>query len=196
MPSRLLGTYPQKQEGLFMQRIPLLAGRIGWNQCGAPSRNWPSDTRTLSPLHITTRQDIELHNLPEASVPKVYQELLSAGISTFGACGDSIRNITVNPACQFDPQDFDLLPLARLVKDYLQEWASRRHPAPQIQSQFLRLSGQPRLPLHQRPRFYLPAGRLISGRRRRIAGAPAADGNPPLRKIIRRADSASLQSGP
>lgn len=125
MPSRLLGTYPQKQEGLFMQRIPLLAGRIGW----APWRRIAElaiQYTEGAPLHITTRQDIELHNLPEASVPKVYQELLSAGISTFGACGDSIRNITVNPACEFDPQDFDLLPLARLTKEYLQEWASRR----------------------------------------------------------------------
>lgn len=122
-PARQLGSYAQKQEGLMMQRIPLLAGQIGWSQWRTIAELAVRYTHS-APLHLTTRQDIELHNLPRASVSALYQELLQVGISTFGACGDTIRNITVNPACEFDPQDFDLLPLARLVKDYLQEWAA------------------------------------------------------------------------
>ncbi len=124
-PQRLWGTYPQKQEGLSMQRIPFLGGRISWQQWRAVAELAERFTPDV-PLHLTTRQDIELHNVRQADVPVLYQELERAGISTYGACGDSIRNITVSPACDLDPDDFDLLPAARLLHQMLSEQAAER----------------------------------------------------------------------
>ncbi|MEJ5260868.1 MAG: nitrite/sulfite reductase [Anaerohalosphaeraceae bacterium] len=124
-PQRLWGTYPQKQEGLCMQRIPFPGGRITWQQWRTAVQlalRFTPDT----PLHLTTRQDIELHNVRQADVPVLYQELERAGLCTYGACGDSIRNITVSPACDLHPDDFDLLPAARLLHQMLSEQAAER----------------------------------------------------------------------
>jgi sulfite reductase (ferredoxin) len=93
-PQRLLGSYPQKQHGLWMQRIPVFGGRID-------IRQWRAITKTaqrfspLAPLHLTTRQDIELHDIAERDIPAVYQTLNTAGLNTFGACGDCVRNVTL-----------------------------------------------------------------------------------------------------
>lgn len=122
-PLRILGTYPQKQDGLYMQRIPFLGGRIEWRHWRAVARlalRFTPDT----PLHLTTRQDLELHNVKESDVPALYRELEQNGICTYGACGDSIRNITVSPACDLHPEDFDLLPVARLLHQVLNEQAA------------------------------------------------------------------------
>lgn len=117
-PARLLGTYPQKQEGLFMQRIPVFAGRISWTRWRRIAQIARRYTPGV-PLHFTTRQDIELHNVRRADVPQVLEELALAGISTFAACGDCIRNITVNPAWEADPYGIDVTPLALLVREHL-----------------------------------------------------------------------------
>ncbi len=108
-----------------MQRIPILGGRITWQQWRAVAElaeQFTPDT----PLHLTTRQDIELHNVRQADVPVLYQELDRAGLDTYGACGDSIRNITVSPGCDLHPDDFDLLPAARLFHQVLNDQTAGR----------------------------------------------------------------------
>lgn len=117
---RLLGVYPQRQEGLFMQRIKVLGGRISWLQ-------WRKVAELVSryapgtPIHITTRQDIEMHNLAGEDIKAIQQELLDVGLSTRCACGDAIRNITVCTGCRFDPIAEGVFALARFVNDRLAE---------------------------------------------------------------------------
>ncbi len=99
-----------------MQRIPFLGGQIEAVQLrhiARLSQHYAGGT----PLHVTTRQDIELHNIAGAEVAKVQAELAAIGISTYGAGGDSVRNITVCPCCAFDPSCVDMLPLAQAVRD-------------------------------------------------------------------------------
>lgn len=115
-PVRLLGAYPQRQEGFFMQRIPFLGGRITPTQLRRIVELAEEFTGG-TPLHITTRQDIELHNIAEADVAGVQAALAEIGISTFGACGDFVRNITVCPCCGFDPEAVEMTPLAEQVRD-------------------------------------------------------------------------------
>ncbi len=117
-PQRLLGTYPQHQEGQWMQRIPIFGGRIEAHQLekiAAIARRFSPGT----PLHLTTRQDIELHDIAEQDVGAVYQQLSLAGIATFGACGDCVRNMTIGTGCEFVPGGADIWPLAKLVRDTL-----------------------------------------------------------------------------
>lgn len=117
-PQRLLGTYPQRQEGQWMQRIPIFGGRIEPHQLkaiAAIARRFSPGT----PLHLTTRQDIELHDIAEQDVGAVYQQLSLAGIATFGACGDCVRNMTIGTGCEFVPDGADIWPLAKLVQDTL-----------------------------------------------------------------------------
>jgi len=119
-PSRVLGVYPQKQNGLFMQRVKVLGGRINWHQW----RKVAELAATYSagfPIHLTTRQDIELHNVRRQDIAKVQQGLAEAALTTFGACGDSVRNVTVCAGCEFFPDGLDLMPVAQLVRGQFEQ---------------------------------------------------------------------------
>jgi sulfite reductase beta subunit-like hemoprotein len=116
--NRLLGVYPQKQEGLFMQRIKIFGGRMSWPQWRKIAQ-LAIDYTPNTPLHITTRQSIELHNIAGKDVPAIHQGLAEVALSFFGAGGDSLRNITVCSGCGFDPASGDIFPLAQLVGQYL-----------------------------------------------------------------------------
>jgi sulfite reductase (ferredoxin) len=113
--ARLLGIYPQRQEGLFMQRMKIPAGRISPFQLRAVARlagqYSPSD-----PLHVTTRQDIELHGLKREDIPGVQRGLYDAGLSTVGACGDTVRNVTTCPGGGLCPGTFDLSGTAETIR--------------------------------------------------------------------------------
>jgi sulfite reductase beta subunit-like hemoprotein len=118
--NRLLGVYPQKQDGLFMQRIRIPGGRISWPQWRKIAELAIKYTPGVS-LHLTTRQDIELHNVTGQSIPAVHEGLAEAALTIFGAGGDSVRNLTICAGCDLCRDAFDLLPLARLVQSHLEQ---------------------------------------------------------------------------
>ena len=103
-----------------MQRIPVFAGVITPKQLHEVAQLAIEFTDS-SPLHLTTRQDIELHNVPESKRQTVLDGLEAIGFSTYGAGGDNIRNMTVCPCCEFDSAAYDVLPLAQHLKKALQE---------------------------------------------------------------------------
>lgn len=111
---RKLGVYPQRQEGLFMQRIKVVVGRITWQQWRTVARlaeRYSSGTD----IHVTTRQDIELHNIAGSDIQAVQEALAKVGLTTTGACGDSVRNITVCSGCRFAPDSRGVFALAHFV---------------------------------------------------------------------------------
>jgi sulfite reductase beta subunit-like hemoprotein len=114
-PAKLFGTYPQKQEGLYMQRIPIFAGNITADQLRQIAEIAIEFTNS-TPLHLTTRQDIEFHNVADADSQKVLDKIEAIGFATFGAGSDSLRNITVCPCCKFTADAYDVEPLARQLK--------------------------------------------------------------------------------
>ena len=90
------GLYHDKPKvGTFMLRIKLPAGRVTPEQLrtiGQLSLDHGNDAGELS-----TRQTIQLHYLRLASLPDVFARLDEAGLTTAGACGDAVRNITGCP---------------------------------------------------------------------------------------------------
>ena len=48
-------------------------------------------------LHVTTRQDIQLHFVHIDDTPDLMRRLALAGITTREACGNSVRNVTACP---------------------------------------------------------------------------------------------------
>jgi len=48
-------------------------------------------------LHFTTRGDVELHGVDFCRVDRVIELIAEAGLTTRGACGDSVRNIVACP---------------------------------------------------------------------------------------------------
>ncbi|MCY2930707.1 MAG: nitrite/sulfite reductase [Planctomycetota bacterium] len=112
--ARLVGIYPQAQEGRFMQRVCLPGGRLegqGWRALAQLARRYTPAT----PLHLTTRQDIELHDLVAADIPPVQRALQAAWLTSLGACGDTPRNITLCPCSGLAPGSVELMPLVRAI---------------------------------------------------------------------------------
>ncbi|MEO8997113.1 MAG: nitrite/sulfite reductase, partial [Nitrosospira sp.] len=91
-----MGIYGQRQEGVNMVRIKLPGGRLS-----APKlRKIASALENYSRhdvVHITTRQDIQMHYVPLEQTPAVLNHLAEAGLTTREACGNTIRNITTCP---------------------------------------------------------------------------------------------------
>src|SRR5712691_2689547 len=105
------GVYHDKPKvGTFMLRIKLPAGRAE-----------PHQLRTIGELSVrygrnagelSTRQNVQLHYLELASLPEVLAELERAGLTTAGACGDAVRNITGCPVSGVDANElFDAGPI-------------------------------------------------------------------------------------
>jgi sulfite reductase beta subunit-like hemoprotein len=117
--ARLVGLYPQRQEGRWMQRVKVLGGVLSarhWRALGAIARRQVPAT----PLHLTTRQDVEFHDLAADVVPEVQRALQEAGLTGLGACGDAARNITVCPCSGTRAGLPDLVPLAWSVRHLLE----------------------------------------------------------------------------
>jgi len=102
-----------------MQRIKVLGGRLSADQWRALADVAQTFT-PAAPLHLTTRQDVELHDLAPDAVPRAQRALADAGLSALGAGGDMPRNITVCPGAGVCAGRPDLAPLAREVQALLE----------------------------------------------------------------------------
>ncbi len=71
-------------------------------------------------LHVTTRQDIQLHYVHLDDTPDLMRRLAAVGITTREACGNSVRNVT---ACQYsgvcNDEKFDVTPYAEAIMHFL-----------------------------------------------------------------------------
>jgi sulfite reductase beta subunit-like hemoprotein len=92
-PIRLgYGLYYQLDHTSYMQRIKLPGGLLTAAQADCIAGIVDDLGRGV--LHVTTRQDVQLHWVPLERVIEMYERLQAVGISTRGACADSVRNVT------------------------------------------------------------------------------------------------------
>src|SRR5881275_2310947 len=69
--------------------------------------------------HVTTRQDIQIHWVPVDGIIDLYERLLAVGITTRGACADSVRNVTACPYAGTAPTEpFDVAPYCLVIHEY------------------------------------------------------------------------------
>ena len=67
-----------------------------------------------SVLHVTTRQDFQLHYVHIDDTPNIMRRLAAVGITTREACGNSVRNVTACPIAGVCRKEaFDVTPYAR-----------------------------------------------------------------------------------
>lgn len=123
-----VGVYPQKQGGdAFMIRIKIPGGFLT-----------PEQTRTIGQiavdfangpysnphfgnnfLDITTRQDVQLHWIKMADIPKIWSRLEEVGMTTVQACGDSARNVLSCPVSGLGHDEvIDAFPVAQAISEY------------------------------------------------------------------------------
>ena len=106
-----------KWEAPGMQRIKLPYGGMTAEQMEVLADL--AEEYADSILHITTRQDIQLHFVSLEDTPDMHRRLAAVGITTREACGNSVRNVT---ACPFagvcHDEVFDVTGYARELAFY------------------------------------------------------------------------------
>ena len=71
-------------------------------------------------LHVTTRQDFQLHFIHIEDTPTLMRRLASVGITTREACGNAVRNVTACPlAGVCHTEAFDVTPYAKSLSRFL-----------------------------------------------------------------------------
>ncbi len=105
------GIYGQRQPGVQMIRIKLPFGRVTSEQLNRIAD--VSDEYSRGRLHITTRQDIQIHHVSLDRTPELWSELEKDNITLREACGNAVRNITASETAGIDPKEpFDVSPYA------------------------------------------------------------------------------------
>ena len=123
-----VGMYPQRQGGdAFMMRIKVPGGVMTAAQVrevGVAADAYaegPDDSPVFGNRYadLTTRQDIQLHWIRIADVPRIWQRFWDVGLTTVQACGDSARNVCACPVSGIDAHEVvDALPVAQAISAY------------------------------------------------------------------------------
>ena len=111
------GVYGQRQLGVQMFRIKIPFGKIHSDQLVRIAD--VSDKYATGNLHLTTRQDIQLHYVKLDDSPSVWADLAEKNITAREACGNTVRNVTASAEAGIDPNEpFDVAPYASAVAYY------------------------------------------------------------------------------
>jgi ferredoxin-nitrite reductase len=112
------GLYHDKPKiGTFMLRVKTPGGIVS-----------PAQLRVIGELsndfgrgdaELTTRQNVQLHYLELRALPEVFERLHAAGLTSAGACGDTVRNITGCPVAGLGHGElFDATPVLEEAAAY------------------------------------------------------------------------------
>lgn len=111
------GVYGQRQQGVQMVRIKLPYGKMTlaqWKRITGVS-----DEYSTGNLHLTTRQDIQIHFVSLDRTPQLWAELEKDDITIREACGNTVRNVTASDQAGIDPDEpFDVTPYAHSIYQY------------------------------------------------------------------------------
>jgi sulfite reductase (ferredoxin) len=111
------GIYGQRQPGVQMIRIKLPFGKVTFKQLLRIADI--SDEYASGNLHLTTRQDIQIHFVSLDRTPELWAKLEQDDITLREACGNTVRNVTSSPTAGIDPDEpFDVSPYAHAVFAY------------------------------------------------------------------------------
>lgn len=112
------GVCAQRQDGLFMIRLRVTAGVLDARQVAVladAARRFAGGW-----VHLTTRQNIELHSVRLQDVPALYELLDGVGLVGASACGHTVRNVMACPeAATSSEEPFDVTADARHLSDLL-----------------------------------------------------------------------------
>ncbi len=101
-----------------MQRIKVPYGGLTPEQMDALAAL--SEEYSDAILHVTTRQDFQLHYVHIDDTPDLMRRLAAVGITTREACGNSVRNVTACPlAGVCHTETFDVSPYAHALMRFL-----------------------------------------------------------------------------
>jgi len=113
-----MGIYEQRTAGKFMVRIRIGAGLVLPFQLQRIAELSKAYGNGI--LHVTTRQDIQIHEVNIENTPDVLESLLEVGLSSRGGGGNTVRNVSACPEAGVCPKEhFDVAPYAIGAAEYL-----------------------------------------------------------------------------
>ncbi len=117
-PIRLgYGLYYQLDHTSHMQRIKLPGGLMTADQVDELAAIGDDYARSI--LHITTRADVQVHWIEMDQLMPMYERLHKVGITTRGACADTVRNVTgCYHAGLLPGEAFDVQPYVYAAHEY------------------------------------------------------------------------------
>ena len=105
------GIYEQRTAETYMTRIRCTGGGITplqLNKIAYLARQYGAEN-----IHVTTRQELQIHDVALEDIPLILRELLSVGLSSRGDGGNTVRNITASwDAGISTAEPFDVTPYA------------------------------------------------------------------------------------
>ena len=108
------GVYGQRQAGVQMIRIKLPYGKVSSQQLLRIAD--VSDEYSRGRLHITTRQDIQIHYVDLDRTPELWAQLEKDDVTLREACGNTVRNVTASETAGIDVDEpFDVSPYADAI---------------------------------------------------------------------------------
>ena len=111
------GVYGQRQLGVHMFRTKIPYGRLTADQLIRLAD--VSDKYTNGNLHLTTRQNIQMHYVKLKDSPAIWTELGELGVTAREACGNTVRNLTASAKAGIDPDElFDVSPYVEATFRY------------------------------------------------------------------------------
>ncbi|MGA1862078.1 sulfurtransferase TusA family protein [Deferribacter thermophilus] len=115
------GIYEQRVPGTYMVRIRLTGGIITPKQLYTIADL--SEKYGSKYLHVTTRQDLQIHDVKISDTVIILKELLDCGLSSKGGGGNTVRNIVMSVDSGINPlEPFDITPVVvALTNDLLKE---------------------------------------------------------------------------
>jgi len=78
-------------------------------------------------LHLTTRQDFQLHGIERENLPELLEVISKRGFFTKATCGDSTRAVITPETTGFEEEVFDVSPYAKIVTDYILDGRTFMH---------------------------------------------------------------------
>src|SRR5690606_26412765 len=117
-PQELLKGPETKWDAPGMMRIKVPFGGLTLEQMEVLAD--VADDYADAVLHVTTRQDFQLHFVHIEDTPDLMRRLAAVGITTREACGNSVRNVTACPlAGVCHSEAFDVTPYSKALMRFL-----------------------------------------------------------------------------
>ena len=103
------GVYEQRKCHTYMMRMRCPGGAVTPRQLRTAAQL--AQKFGSATLHITTRQELQLHDILLHNIIPIMRTLKDAGLATRGGGGNTVRNITASPSAGADPgEPFDVSP--------------------------------------------------------------------------------------
>lgn len=118
-----MGIYEQRTSGTYMVRVRIAAGIASSSQLVRIAEL--SRRHGNGVVHVTTRQDLQIHHVQIEQTPDVLEGLFEAGLSSRGGGGNTVRNVTACPRAGVCPfEQFNVVPYALAAAEYLLQFDS------------------------------------------------------------------------